>query len=125
MAGAKTLITALDVEVIDSRLNLFNSKSLVSVRIKGTMSYQKGWKPYVKYIHIAELLGNGQNDTGHSADVILTPFVSCEEDEKYRGEAVDFSLSQEILLYSMNWGKNLYTVRCGEITKSVELHQQK
>ena len=118
-------ITALDTKVIDSRLTLFNAKSLISITIQGKMKNVNGWKPYVDLVHISEDVIKGGNFANSEAEIKITPIIKVKEDKSYIGELLEFKLNQELILNSMGWGKNTYLIISQNYKKTVEVHQRK
>ena len=47
-------IDSFKVELIDSRLNLFNSSSLIRYTVFGQLSKSDNWRPYVNKVHVNE-----------------------------------------------------------------------
>src|SRR5687768_16662817 len=79
-------IDKLEIEVVDSRLNLFNNRSLISYTIEGKMTDDKNWEPYLKKIHISERF---PTDSSRRTGMIeLTPVVGVKENNEYTGSLV-------------------------------------
>lgn len=121
----KVRITALDVEILDSRLNLMNSKSLVQIRLYGLLKGDKNWRPVVKLVHMSQHLIDNHEFSDHAANIVITPIVETYDDNAYLGEEIEFAIKQELILNSLGWGKNTYVIESQNITQSIELQQKK
>ena len=128
----KMRITTLNVEALDSRLNLMNSKSLIQIRLDGVMQGEKHWRPVIKLVHMSQhLLNNNEflisnNEfSHHEAKIEITPIVETIEDNAYQGEEHKFAIRQEVILNSLGWGKNTYVIKSQNITHAIELQQNK
>ena len=119
------VVTSLTSEVVDSTLNLFNAKSIIRFKIKGSMQGAKGWAPRIEKIHLVEEVIRGGNFTNSLATVRLKPIIGVKQDKKYAGESVTYDVTQELVIHSMGWGFNSYQVTCGNITNRLELMQLK
>lgn len=118
-------ITSLEVDVVDSHLNLFNSKSLIRMKIKGSMKGQNGWCPKVDKVHISERVVHAGNFENSLAEITVTPVIHVKEDKGYHSEILSFNLTQEIQTESMGWGSNTYQFYCGSKKSKLKLHQRK
>ena len=47
-------VDSFSVEFVESKLNLFNSKSLIKYTVKGKLSNDGHWNPSIKNIHISQ-----------------------------------------------------------------------
>ncbi len=113
-------ITDFQVEVVDAPLNLFNSKALVRMRIKGTFQGGENRRPFIEKTHISERIAESDSGRNH-ADFVVTPVVGLKDDKSYSGEAIPFDIKVENHFESLGWGENLYVVRCGPFTREVIL----
>jgi hypothetical protein len=95
----------LEIEIIDSRLNLFNSKSLVSYTVSGTMTGSKNWEPYLKKIHISERFVN-TDSTSRVGLIELTPLIGVKENDSYVDNKIPFKATNELMMESFHWGNN-------------------
>lgn len=118
-------VETLTTEAVDSRLNLFNSTSLMRIKIKGRMKGSKGWEPRVAKVHIAEEVIVGGNFTNALAQIHLKPIVEVREKNDYTGIPISYDVTQELQVQSMGWGSNRYQIVCGGITNELDLIQQK
>lgn len=120
-------IQSLEVKALDSRLNLFNSKTLAQIAITGemTVSKTKGWRPVITKAHLSEKIVKGDNHNDSEAEITVTPIISVEKDKSYGGGKVPFSIRQEVILNSMGWGKNTFVIVCGDLKQTITVHQAK
>ncbi|MGA1839330.1 MAG: hypothetical protein ACMUIU_01785 [bacterium] len=117
-------INNMEVKILDSRLNLFNSKSLIQIIITGYMKNRENWRPYVKKAHISENVIK-RASIGAEGEIKITPIIKTKEDKFYKGELLPFCITQELIIHSMNWGENLLHIHCGNIKKTLSLSQMK
>ena len=118
------IIESLEVNIIESKLHLFNSKSLISYTIKGKIKYDSHWKPSIKEIHISERI-NRDSTQNINRIIELTPIVKVEKDENTNGGIKEFELINEHMITSGNWGLNRIKIICGNKETIIELQQRK
>jgi hypothetical protein len=129
-------IDSFTVEILDSKLNLFNSNSLISYTIRGELSNRVKWKPHVKNIHLSERFIRYYNrelhpyldhDTCkiHEAIIEITPIIDVKEDKSYNGEIIPFEITNELKIQSAHWGNNWIRFQCGNKHKDIILSQRK
>ena len=120
-------VDTFEVEIIDSKLNLFNSKSLISYRIKGSLTYKNGWRPSIKEIHLSERFLTQKNDSINNLDAIIeiTPIIGAEDDESYNGEKIEFDITNEKTINSFHWGNNRLRFKCLGKINDIVLAQRK
>lgn len=118
-------VESLTTEVVDSSLYLFNAKSLIRIKIKGTMQGSNGWEPRIKKVHIVEEVIVGGNFTNSVAEIRLKPIIGVKEKDSYAGVSMPYDLTQELHIHSMGWGSNTYRIICGGITNELNLMQMK
>ena len=71
------IIDSLKVEIIESNLNLFNSKSLISYSVYGKMKFDDGrWEPNIENVHLSERI---EKDSLNSRIIEITPIISVTE----------------------------------------------
>lgn len=110
-------IDSFKVELIDSRLNLFNSLSLVRYTIYGQLSESGGWRPYIDKVHVSERFIRKYDRDLHpyldvdtvnipEAIIEITPVVQVKEDKGYQGEKIPFRIANELTIDSFHWGDN-------------------
>jgi hypothetical protein len=117
-------IENLEIEVIDSRLNLFNAKSLISYMISGTISGSKNWEPYVHKIHVSERFPK-TDSTANVGLIELTPLIKVKENHNYVDDKIPFKITNEMIVESFHWGNNTVLFRCGKLEKRIVLKQRK
>lgn len=110
------------ITILDSRLNLFNSKSLIAYSMKGFLKHSSENQPFVRSIHIAERMIH-ENDV--KAIIELTPIIKIKSSKNYKGDFIPFEITNEHLVQSMHWGPNSIIFKCGAFTKEVTLQQGK
>lgn len=116
-------INKFEITIVDSHLNLFNSRSLISYTIEGKMTNKKNWEPYLKKIHVSERF---ESDSTMRIGIIeITPIIGVKERDDYNGEQIDFKTTNELLIESFHWGNNKLVFKCGEFQKELELKQSK
>ena len=116
-------IDKFEIKIVDSRLNLFNSRSLISYTIEGTMTDAKNWEPYLEKIHISERF---QIDSTMRTGIIeITPIIGVKEKDDYNGGQIEFKTTNELIIESFHWGNNKLLFKCGNSQKELELKQRK
>ena len=118
-------IDAVSTKVVHSELNLFNSKSLMEFRIKGTMKSSNGWRPVIEEVHIAERIIKGGNFNDPVGEIRLEPIINVIKDKSYHGETITFDINQQAIISTMGWGKNTYKVICGNHNSELVVHHYK
>lgn len=117
-------VNSLSIEVVQSNLNLLNSKSLIAYTVKGSVAYKGNWQPYIAAVHISERLNK---DTSLDCDRIIeiTPIVKTKQNKSVDGGSDPFTFRNEHIITSNNWGPNRILFVCGEYKQTIELHQSK
>jgi hypothetical protein len=107
-------VDSIQTEIIQSRLNLFNSHTLVAWTVRGTLRNPDGlWKPRIEKVHLTERYIDYHPEARISfGEIALTPIVAVTQDSLYHGEPITFSFHVEDVLQSGTWGVNTYCVRC-------------
>jgi len=118
-------VQTLSTEVVDSTLNLFNSTTLIRIKIKGSIQYRNRWEPKIEKVHIAEEVVVGGNFTNSLATIRLQPIIGVKENDNYAGDPMPYDLTQELHIHSMGWGSNTFHIICAGITNKVNLMQMK
>ncbi|WP_298540901.1 hypothetical protein [uncultured Aquimarina sp.] len=118
------VIDNFNVNIVESNLDLFNSKSLVAYKIKGRIKYDGHWKPNIKEVHISERI-NEDSTQNISRIIQLTPIVEVKNDKKANGGIEYFEFTNEHMVTSGNWGLNRIKVICGNKKEIIELQQRK
>ncbi len=117
-------IDTLEIQTVESKLNLFNSKSLISYKVAGQLTYEGHWQPKIKEVHISERINL---DTLLNCDRIIeiTPIVEVEENLKKNGKKNKFEFKNEHIITSNHWGINRIKFVCGNKEQTIELQQRK
>jgi len=121
----KTLnVDSLKIDIVESRLSLFNSKSLIAYKVSGHLKYTGHWQPLIKEVHISERLNL---DSTFQCDRIIeiTPVISVKENKKVNGGTDKFEFKNEHIVSSNHWGINRIKFICGKKEKTIEVHQFK
>lgn len=129
-------VDAFTVKVIESKLSLFNSYSLISYTVKGELKGNTNWKPYIGNVHISQRFLRAYNrelhpylerDTSSIPEAIIeiTPLVMTIEDDGYKGEPVRFEFTNELKIQSFHYGDCWIRFKCESSQKDVILKQVK
>lgn len=124
-SGQKALtVDSLHIDIIESKLNLFNSKSLISYRVSGKLNYEGHWQPIIEEVHISERLNL---DTTLRCDRIIeiTPVIEDKENKNANGGSDKFEFRNEHTITSNHWGINRIKFICGQKEQIIELRQMK
>jgi len=117
-------IDSLQVDTIESRLNLFNSKSLIAYKVIGHLDYEGQWQPRIKEVHISERIN--LDTTLHCDRIIeITPVIEDKENKKVNGGSDKFEFKNEHIITSNHWGINRIKFICGLKEKTIKLQQVK
>lgn len=117
-------VDSLKIDIVESRLNLFNSKSLISYKIFGHLEYKGHWQPIIKEVHISERLN--RDTTLHCDRIIeITPVIEDKENKKVIEGADKFEFTNEHQITSNHWGINRIKFVCGRKEQTIELQQSK
>ena len=129
-------VDSFTVKTIESKLNLFNSESLISYTAKGVLTGKKGWKPFIEKVHVSQRFIREFNRKFHpyldkdmvnfpEALIEITPIVGVKEDKKYNGEKTLYKFTNELKLNSFHWGDNWLRIQCREKHEDIILQQRK
>ncbi|MFC1751103.1 hypothetical protein ACFL2V_20130 [Pseudomonadota bacterium] len=119
-------VHSLNTSVIFEGLTLFNNTAVVQYEIEGWVSYGKGWRPYIKFVHISERWESISSRSDKNAgNILVTPVVGVKEDKSYDGKGIRFKVSVQDYLKSGGWGLNQYNVESGGRNGKIELFQRK
>lgn len=117
-------IDSLDIKIIESKLNLFNSKSLISYQITGNIKYYD-WILNLKEVHISERI-NYDTTLNYDREIELTPIIeSLKYKEDATREILKFNFRNEHIITSNHWGINRIKFICGDKEQIIELRQAK
>lgn len=129
-------VDSFNVEIIDSRLNLFNSNSLIKYEIKGRLVGKNNWEPYIEKVHVSERFIREYDRTLHpyldsdtskipEAIIEFTPIVKVKEKKNYKGEEIPFHITNEMKIQSFHWGNNWLRLSCDSLNTDLILKQRK
>ena len=117
------IIDSLKIEIIQSQLNLFNSKSLIAYSVYGKMKFDDGhWEPNIENIHLSERI---EKDSLKSRIIEITPIISVSEKDNQKGGVKKFNFKNEHTITSNHWGNNYLKFVCGNKEQIIILHQRK
>ncbi len=117
------IIDSLNVEVIESSLNVFNSKSLISYSVCGKMKFNSGhWEPNIENVHLSERI---EKDSLKSRIIEITPIISVTEKDNQKSGIRKFKFKNEHTIISNGWGSNKIKFICGDKEQSIKLKQNK
>jgi len=117
-------IDEFDIKIKESNLNLFNSKSLISYKIKGKIKHKQEWKPEIKEVHISERI-NKDTTQNYSRIIEITPVVKVVNDRNLKKGVKKFEFKNEHIITSANWGDNYILFKCYDKEKIIMLCQKK
>ena len=117
-------VDRLTIDIVESKLNLFNSKSLIAYKVSGHLTYEGQWQPVIKEIHISERINL---DTTVQCDRIIeiTPVIKDKSNDKVNGGTDQFEFKNEHTITSNHWGINRIKFICGQKQQIIELRQSK
>jgi hypothetical protein len=117
-------VDSLQVDIIESKLNLFNSKSLISYKVSGLLNYEGHWQPTISEVHISERIN--LDTTIHCDRIIeITPIIEDKENKNAKGGSDKFEFKNEHTITSNHWGINRIKFICGQKEQTIELRQSK
>lgn len=119
-------VQSLTTEKIYASLNLMNAKAVIQYNIKGKLTHEKGWRPYIKSVFLSERwLKNPENFNGNTAEILIKPIVGIKKDELYNGKVVSFDIKVQDYLHSGGWGTNTYIIKAQNQQSVITLQQRK
>ena len=118
------LVDSLKIEIIESKLYFFNSKSLISYKVSGHLNYLRHWQPKIEEVHISERINN---DTTMNCDRIIeiTPIINTTDNKILNSGSEKFEFTNEHTITSNRWGINRIKFVCGQKEQIIELRQSK
>lgn len=117
-------IDSLKIDIVESKLSLFNSKSLVEYKVFGHLKYKGQWQPIIKEVHISERIN--LDTTLHCDRIIeITPVIMDKESNNVQGRTDKFEFKNEHTITSNHWGINRIKFICGQMEKTIEIQQFK
>lgn len=129
-------VDSFKTKIIESKLNLFNSESLISYTTTGFLTGKQGWKPVIKKVHMSQRFIREFNRKLHpyldkdsfelpEALIEITPIVEVTEDKNYNGEKIAYKFTNELKVNSFHWGGNRLRIQCREKHDDIILQQRK
>ncbi|MCQ0113127.1 hypothetical protein [Zhouia amylolytica] len=129
-------VDSFTVQFVESKLNLFNNKSLIQYTVKGKLSHNGHWKPSIKNIHVSQRFLRQYNRELHpfhdsdttkipEAMIEITPVIEITDDDNYNGEEIEIEFTNELKLESFHWGNNWVRFQCGNKSQDLILKQRK
>jgi hypothetical protein len=129
-------VDTFTVEIIESKLNLFNSFSLIKYTVQGELEDKGKWKPYISKVHISQRFVRKYDQKRHSyldrdtistpeAIIEITPIIEEKENKRYKGEKIPFKFTNELKIMSFHWGDNKVRIQCCNFHKDIILQQRK
>jgi len=117
-------IDSFKIDIVESRLSLFNSKSLIAYKVFGHLKYEGHWQPKVNEVHISERIN--LDTTLHCDRIIeIAPVIKVSENNKVNGGIDKFEFKNEHIITSNHYGINRIKFICGQQEKIIELKQVK
>ena len=118
-------IEKFTVDIIESKLNLFNNKTLISYTITGQLKYDHYWKPYIKEVHLSERVLITDIAQDIDAVIEITPVVAVKNDKSKKDGEISFGFKNEHIINSMHWRTNKIKLICGTHEKTIKVYQLK
>ena len=117
-------IDSFNIEILESRLSLFNSKTLIAYNVYGHLNSTGNRQPIIEEVYISERINS--DTTLHCDRIIeITPVVKVKENNKANGGTDKFAFKNEHIIISNHWGINRIKFSCGQQEKTIELRQVK
>ncbi len=117
-------VDSFTIDIVESKLNLFNSKSVISYKVSGQITYQGHWQPKIREVHISERIN--QDSTLNCDRIIeITPVLESKENTQTNGGTDLFEFKNEHIITSNHWGVNRIKFICGSKEQTIELQQSK
>ena len=118
------IIDAFNIEIVESKLNVYISKSLISYKISGKLFHKGTWQSKIGQVHISERLNH---DMHSDCDRIIeiTPIVKVAEHKNVNGGTEKFEFTNEFTIASNQWGPNRIKFVCSGQEQIIELLQSK
>jgi len=117
-------IDSLKIDIVESKLSIFNSKSLIAYNVIGHLKLEKHWKPIIMQVHISERI-NTDSTINCDRIIEITPIVNDIENNKVKAISDRFEFRNEHIINSNHWGINRIRFVCGQKEHTIELHQLK
>jgi hypothetical protein len=121
-------VTEFGAEAVNPKLGLFSIHFLIRYHLRGTVKFREEWRPRIAEAQITERVVSrpgGFESSVSVANVLIVPVVEVRQDRRYSGEEIPFDVTLEQVVETMNWGRNVYEISCGDKTASVSVVQIK
>jgi hypothetical protein len=118
------VVDSLKVDIVESKLNLFNRKSLISYKVSGRLNYEGHWQPIIVEVHISERI-NLDTTLQYDRIIEIIPIIKDKENKNSNGGSDKFEFKNEHLINSNQWGINRIKFICGKKEQIIELRQSK
>ena len=117
-------IDQFDVNIIQSNLNMFNNKSLISYTVEGHITSTEDWKHEISHVYISDRLNN---DSSLEVDRIfeIIPIVGNTKNKKEKAYQATFNFTNKQIINTSKWANNKILFICGEHREIIELYQDK
>lgn len=120
----KMTVESFDIDIIESNLNLLNSKSLIAYKVSGILKSVGQWKSFIYKVHISERF-NSDTTKPYERVIEITPVVSAKKMENTTDSTDPFEFKNEHIVFSSQWGVNRIKFVCGSKEQIIELRQRK
>ncbi|WP_028978204.1 hypothetical protein [Sporocytophaga myxococcoides] len=120
----KMTIESFNIEIIESKLNLLNSKSLLAYKVSGSLKSVARWQSFIYKVHISERF-NSDTSKPYERIIEITPIVSAKKNENTTDSTYPFEFKNEHIVFSSQWGVNRIKFICGSKEQVIELKQRK
>lgn len=116
-------VDSFNVDIVDSKLDLFSHKSLIFYKISGHIKGTEQSLSFIESVHMSERFNR---DTSLHCDRIIeiTPIVATKDNKGSQGNK-HFSFKNEYIITSTHFGINKIKFICGPYQKAIELIQRK
>ena len=118
------LVDSLTIDIVESGLNLFNSKSSISYKVSGHLGYEGHWQPEINAVHISERI-NLDTTLHYDRIIEITPIIKDKSNDNVNGGTDKFEFKNEYTITSNHWGINSIKFICGQKQQIIELRQAK
>lgn len=120
-------VNKLESKIIESKLSLFNDKSLFQYSISGILCNNNGkWRPQISKAHFAERYIKYDPDNKiFIGEITITPIVKNIEDDSYKGDSIHFKINLQEVIQSANQGECKYIIKCSDFTDTLLIRQHK
>ena len=117
------VIDSLKIKIIESKLHLFNCKSLISYSVYGKIESDYTYSDSnIEKIHLSERI---EKDSLENRIIEITPIVSFTEKFYKKNRVKKFKFTNEHTIISNDWGNNTIKFICGNKEQIIKLKQRK